>query len=395
MSKKNTKDAYSEIDQIVDSEAFVACVKSGFKEVKDPRTEDNNSYPLVSLLVMVLCAIIAGANAITQIHEYAEIKIGLFQRLLGVDRAPSYSVFWWLLTRLNPKQLQDAFINWINSLPNEIKERIIAIDGKRLRGASHKQSVHLVAAWETSRGLLLGQVKTEEKSNEITAIPELLKTIDIKGAMVTIDAAGCQTGITDQIRDQNGDYMIALKGNQGTLHDEAQNFFAQAEEVGYAEAECVVSTSCEKGHGRIEERKVVVTNQLEWLDAKVKDRWRDLNSLIEVTCRREIKGKISEEKRYYISNLILGSEKAGNAARSHWGIENHLHWTMDVVFLEDASQASTGHAAENLAVFRRMAHNLITADLGGTRGVAKSRRQAAWNDDYAVRLLSRIFEGKV
>ncbi len=150
MSKKNTKDAYSEIDQIIDSEAFAACVKSGFKEVEDPRTQDNNSYPLVSLLVIVLCAIIAGANAITQIHEYAEIKIGLFQRLLGVDRAPSYSVFWWLLTRLNPKQLQDAFINWINSLPSEIKERIIAIDGKRLRGASHKQPVHLVAAWETA-----------------------------------------------------------------------------------------------------------------------------------------------------------------------------------------------------------------------------------------------------
>ncbi len=395
MSKKSPQDTYSEIDQIIDSEVFVECIKTGFKEVGDPRTDDNNSYPLVSLLVMILCAIIAGANAITQIHQYVEIKIGLFQRLLGVDRAPSYSVFWWLLTRLNPKQLQDAFINWINSLPIDVKERIIAIDGKRLRGASHKQPVHLVAAWETGRGLLLGQVKTEEKSNEITAIPELLKTIDIKGATVTIDAAGCQTEITDQIRDQDGNYMIALKGNQGTLHDEAQNFFAQAEEVGYSEAECIVSTSCEKGHGRIEERKVVVTSQLEWLDAKIKSRWRDLNSLIEVTCRREIKGKISEEKRCYISNLILGSKQAGDAVRGHWGIENHLHWTMDVVFLEDASQAATGHAAENLAVFRRMAHNLIKADLGGTRGVAKSRRQAAWDDDYAIRVLSRIFGEKV
>lgn len=197
MSKKSLQDTYSEIDQIIDSEAFVECIKTGFKEVGDPRTDDNNSYPLVSLLVMILCAIIAGANAIAQIHQYEEVKIGLFQRLLRVDRAPSYSVFWWLLTRLNPKQLQDAFINWINSLPNDMKERIIAIDGKRLRGASHKQPVHLVAAWETGRGLLLGQVKTKEKSNEITAIPELLKTIDIKGATVTIDAAGCQTEITD------------------------------------------------------------------------------------------------------------------------------------------------------------------------------------------------------
>ena len=185
MIKKNRKDAYSEIDQIIDSQAFVECVKNGFKEVGDPRTEDNNSYPFVSLLVMVLCAIIAGANAITQIQEYVEIKIGLFQRLLGVDRAPSYSVFWWLLTRMNPNQLQDAFINWINSLPSEVKERIIAIDGKRLRGASHKQPVHLVAAWQTGRWLLLGQVKTEEKSNEITAIPELMK----------LPAASCEVSV--------------------------------------------------------------------------------------------------------------------------------------------------------------------------------------------------------
>lgn len=222
-----------------------------------------------------------------------------------------------------------------------------------------------------------------------------MKTIDIKGTTITIDAAGCQTEIVDQIRDQDGNYMIALKGNQGTLHDEAQNFFAQAEEVGYFEVECAVSTNSEKGHGRIETRKIVVTNQLEWLDAKVKNRWRDLNSLIEVTCRRGIKGKISEEKHYYISNLILSPEKAGVASRGHWGIENHLHWTMDVGFLEDASQAASGHTAENLALFRRMAHNLIKADLGGTRGVAKSRRQAAWDDDYTVRVLSRLFTEKV
>ena len=234
-----------------------------------------------------------------------------------------------------------------------------------------------------------------EKSNEITAIPELLQTIDVKGATVTLDAAGCQTEIVDRIRDQGGNYIIALKGNQGILHDEAQNFFTQAEEAGYAEAECVVSTSSEKGHGRIEERKIVVTSQLEWLDAKIRGRWRDLSSLIEVTCHREVKGKTSEEKRCYISNLVLSPKKAGDAIRSHWGIENHLHWTMDVIFLEDASRASAGHTAENLAVFRRMAHNLIKADLGGTRGVAKSRRQAAWDDDYAIRVLSRLFQTKV
>jgi len=265
MAKKNPKDTYSEIDQVVDNEAFVECIREGFKEVEDPRSP-GSAYEFASLLVIILCAIIAGANAITHIHEYAEMKISLFQRLLGIDRAPSYSVFWWLLTRLNPHQLQNAFIGWIQSLPSDVKEQIIAIDGKRLKGASQKEPVHLVAAWETGRGVLLGQVKTAEKSNEITAIPELLKTIDIKGATITIDAAGCQTDIVDDIRRQDGNYLIALKGNQGTLHGEAENFFAQAAEAGYEEAECVVATGVEKGHGRIEERKVVVTNQLDWLD---------------------------------------------------------------------------------------------------------------------------------
>ncbi len=267
MAKKNPKDTYSEIDQVIDNKTFIECIKDGFKEVEDPRSP-GSSYALASLLVIILCAIIAGANAITHIHEYAQTKIGLFKRLLGIDRAPSYSVFWWLLTRLNPNQLQNAFIGWIQSLPNDVKERIIAIDGKRLRGASQKEPVHLVAAWETSRGLLLGQIKTAEKSNEITAIPELLKTIDIKDATITIDAAGCQTDIVDDIRTQGGNYMIALKGNQGILHAEAENFFAQAAEAGYEEAECTVATEVEKGHGRIEERRVVVTNQLDWLNEK-------------------------------------------------------------------------------------------------------------------------------
>lgn len=393
MSKKNRKDIYSAIDQLIDNESFVESIKHDFQRIEDPRSEDNQRYPLASLLVMILCAVIAGANAITHIHEYVDMKADLFQRLLGISQAPSYSVFWWLLTRLNPERLKDTFVSWITSLPDEVKDRIIAIDGKRLKGASHKQPLHLVSAWETGRGLLLGQVKTEEKSNEITAIPELLKTVDIQGATVTIDAAGCQKEIVKQIREQGGNYVIALKGNQGSLNDEAQNFFAQAGEIGYVEANCAVALFTEKGHGRIEERKVVVTSQLDWLD--LRGEWVDLNSLIEVTCRREVKGKISEEKRRYISNLVPTPEKAGNAVRQYWGIENHLHWIMDVVFDEDASQAASGHTAENLALFRRMAHNLITADLGGTRGVAKSRRQAAWDDDYAIRVLSRIFRGNV
>jgi len=303
---------------------------------------------------------------------------------LGIEQPLGYLVFWWLLVRLDPQKLQESFLRWIRQIPTDVKERIIAVDGKRLNGAS-KQLVHLVSAWEAGRGLLLGQVKTAEKSNEITAIPELLNVIDIKGATITIDAAGAQKKITDAIREGKGDYMIALKGNQGHLHDEAQNFFAQAREAGYEGCECILGKTLEKGHGRIEEREAVVTSHLDWLDCR--DEWRDLRTLIEITTRREIKGKMSTEQRYYFSSMALTAEKALQLVRRHWSIENHLHWMMDVVFREDACTVSTGNAAENFALFRRMAQSILQVEAGGTKGIAMRRRQAAWNDDYMVKLL--------
>jgi len=391
MRKKNPREFYSEIDQIVDREAFLESVREGFKDVEDPRAVDNQGYRLVDLLIIIVCAILAGANTITDIHTYAQVKIGMFQQLLQMSTAPSYDVFWWLLTRLNPKQVESSFVHWIQSLPEEDKNRLIAIDGKHLRGAATGgKQVHLVSAWDSNRSLLLGQVKAHEKSNEITAIPELLDNLDLTDATVTIDAAGCQTDIADKIRSGGGNYVIALKGNQGTLHAEADNFFMQAREVGFEDADCKTSSSCEKGHGRIEEREVVVTNQLDWLDNRVN--WKDLKSLIEVTSRRTIKGKTSEERRFYISSLELTPEQAGSIVRSHWTIENRLHWNMDVNFCEDASLATAGNAADNLAALRRLTSTMIRIDLGGVRGTAQRRRQAAWDDSWTLKLLSRIFE---
>jgi predicted transposase YbfD/YdcC len=393
MTQKKPKNFYSEIDQIADREAFIDSVREGFSEIEDPRAQDNQVYHLVDILVMILCAILAGANTILDIYDYAQLKIGLFQRILKIEKAPSYDVFWWLLTRLDPEQIENCFVRWIQSLPDEDKEKLIAIDGKHLRGAARNKKIHLVSAWDSSRSLLLGQVKANEKSNEITAIPELLDSLDLTNATVTIDAAGCQTDIVEKIRDGGGNYVIALKGNQGTLQAEAENFFRQAKEVGLEAADCKTSSSNEKGHGRMEERTVVVTSQLDWLDCKSK--WKDLTTLIEVTSRRTIKGKMSEERRFYISNLILTPERAGEIARSHWSIENRLHWNMDVNFDEDASLAATGNAAENLAILKRLASTMIRIDLGGVRGTAKRRRQAAWDDSWTIRLLSRIFEVKL
>lgn len=315
----------------------------------------------------------------------------MFRQLLQLETAPSYDVFWWLLTRLNPRQIESSFVRWIQSLPDEDKEKLIAIDGKHLRGAgSRGKQVHLVSAWDSNRSLLLGQVKAREKSNEITAIPQLLDSLDLANATVTIDAAGCQTDIVEKIRAGGGNYVIALKGNQGTLHAEADNFFTQARDMGYEDAHCTTSSSCEKGHGRIEERVVAVTNQLDWLGCRSK--WKDLKSLIEVTSRRTIKGKATEERRFYISSLVLTSKQAGEIVRSHWSIETRLHWNMDVNFCEDANLATAGNTAENLAALKRLTATMIRIDLGGVRGTAHRRRQAAWDDAWTLKLLSRIFE---
>lgn len=390
MARKRTKEFYSEIDQIADSEAFLESIRKGFYDVEDPRVQDNQSYSLVSLLVMVLCAILAGGNTILDIYDYAHLKLKMFQRILQIEEAPSYNVFWWLLTRLNPRQLEGSLLRWIQSLPEKEKEKLISIDGKHIKGVARNAKIHLVSAWDSNRSLLLGQIKANEKSNEITAIPELLASLDLTNATITIDAAGCQTGIVEKIRDGGGNYMIALKGNQGTLQEEARNFFTQARDIGHQEAGCKTASSLEKGHGRIEEREVVVTHELDWLDCKPK--WKDLTSLIEVTSRRTIGGKTTQEKRLYISNLKLNPERAGEIVRSHWSIENRLHWNMDVNFGEDASLAAIGNAPENLAALRRLASTMIRIDLGGVLGTAQRRRQAAWDDSWTLRLLSRIFE---
>ena len=388
MANRNENKFYPVVDQLLDQQAFIESIETEFQDIEDPRVKDNVSYPLPALIVIILSAVLAGANSISHIHEFAKIKINLFKRILGIEKAPSYSVFWWLLVMLNPQKLQETFLRWMKALPTEIKERVIAIDGKRLNGTQQRK-VHLVSAWETGRSLLIGQLKTEEKSNEITAIPELLETIDVKGATVTIDAAGCQKNIVEKIRIAEGNYLIALKGNQGTLHAEAQNFFDQAREVKYEGTKCAKTKKIEKAHGRNEEREVVVTNNLEWLDCR--EKWRDLTSLIEVTSRREIKGKVSKEKRYYISNLILTPEKAMELVRGHWGIENHLHWTMDVIFREDDSYINTGNAPENLATVRRMAQSIIQTEAKCTKGISKRRRQAGWDDTYLLKLLGILF----
>lgn len=376
---------YTDADQEIDIRSYEEAVKNAFIEVQDVRL-DNINYPFYGILLIILAATLAGCTAITHIYEYSKAKRELFRRLLGIEHEPSYSLFWWILTRTNHEELNQAFARWIRVAAGELENKIIAIDGKRLRGAKNIP-IHYVSAYECTHGFLLGQVKTEEKSNEITAIPELLKVIDVEGAIITIDAAGCQKAIVKDIKERGGDYIIALKGNQDTLYAEAQNYFSQARVAGYEWVDCERDISHDKGHGRIETREITVIRDLEWLDC-LKD-WRDLRSLIEVKSTRAIKGHSTEELRYYISSKDMSAETANKNIRLHWGIENSLHWVLDVIFGDDLSRANRGHAGENLGLFRRMAYFLFKQDSEkGT--MASKKRLAMWEESYMLKLLANF-----
>jgi predicted transposase YbfD/YdcC len=289
---------------------------------------------------------------------------------------------------VDPKAFESCFVQWVQTLAENI-QGVIAIDGKTIRNSGDsfrgKKSSHIVTAFAAENDIILGQLKTAEKSNEITAIPELLNTLMLKGCVVTIDAMGCQTAITKKIRDQKGDYVIGLKGNQGKLHDEAVNFFDQAMDVSIEETRCDYFKTVEKGDGRIEEREIWVTSELAWLEGF--EGWDGLKSLICVRSTRCEKGKTTVERRHYISSLQVGAERVGEIIRLHWGIENKVHWHLDVSFNEDKSKIRAGYGAENFSLLKHCVLNLVKADTTEKDSVSLKRKMAGWNPVYRLRLL--------
>ncbi len=266
---------------------------------------------------------------------------------------------------------------------------MIAVDGKTICNSADprtgRKPLHIVTAFAAENDIILGQLRTAEKSNEITAIPELLSTLKLKGCIVTIDAMGCQKAITEKIKDLGGDYVVGLKGNQGKLHAEAVNFFDQVLETGAQEAGCSYAKTIEKEHGRIEEREVWVTSDLEWLDGV--EEWKGLKSLICVRGTRHEKGKTKVERRYYISSLYEAADRIGKIIRVHWGIENKLHWHLDVTFNEDKSKIRAGHGAENFSLLKRCVLNLVKADTSQKTSLRIKRMKAGWDPAYRLRLL--------
>ncbi len=389
MASKSLKNAYTELDKELDIEEFRDSVLNYFSNIPDPRKRCNLTYKLEHIFFIILSAVLAGANSINQVSVFAQAKAQWIKRLIAIDTIPSYGIFWWTLVRIKPEFLRQLLGSWLESLPEGLRDQVLAIDGKCLRGtqesATLNPTLHLVSLFAVEKGIILAQQPVEDKSNEITAIPIVLEQIDIRGAIITSDAMGCQTHIAKKICDAGADYVLALKGNAGYIYDDVVDYFEEAEKAGYEYLEHTFSFEKDLGHGRVVSRTVRCVQDIDWLPQL--DRWEKLKGIIEVVTERDEKREIFKERRYYITSLDADGVRCGRIIKSHWGIENNLHRQLDVNFVEDASVVNTGYAAENLATFRRLALNM----LGSGKGLLERRKKAGWDENYLTEVVRKFF----
>jgi len=359
-----------------------------FSTIADPRVDRRKKHQLSDIFFIALCATICGADNWVAIERFGKAKENWFIEQLDLENGiPSHDTFGDVFAAIDTEQFSECFSNWVTDLADLAEEDVIAMDGKCLRRsidkASKKAAIYMVSAWSRKNSLVLGQVKVDDKSNEITAIPKLLSRLDIAGAVITIDAMGCQKKIAEQIIDQGGDYVLSLKGNHGTLHDDVETYFTSALSPE------ITAETVNGDHGRIETRSVRVTDEIEWL--KKDHSWSGLKSIVAVTAKREVDKKITEETRYFISSLSANDpNKLEHAVRAHWAIENNLHWVLDLAFDEDSNRTRKGYSASNLAVIRHMALNLIKTEKTAKVGVKTKRMMAGWDNDYLLKILGVI-----
>jgi predicted transposase YbfD/YdcC len=364
-------------------------IESFFERIDDHRRH-NKLHKLIDVILIAICAVVAGADTYEQIENFGKKRKRWLSKFLELPYGiPSHDTFGRIFERMNPNEFQNCFKLWIESVTERTKGQVIAIDGKTLR-RSHdksgdKKAIHMISAWASSNQVVLGQLKTEEKSNEITAIPHLLKLLDISGCIITIDAMGTQKKIAQTIIKNDGDYVLAVKENHKTLYDDTVLFFKEMESMKSEGFTFDEHKTVDGGHGRIETRKYVMTSDIGWLQDK--ERWAGLKSLGMVESTREIKGECSHEQRYYISSLECDAKKFGDAVRSHWGIENSVHWVLDIAFREDESRIRKGSAPENFAAIRHIALNLLRNNKTFKGSVKTKRLNAAMDTKYLENIM--------
>jgi predicted transposase YbfD/YdcC len=360
-----------------------------FSKIKDPRVDRRKRHILSEIIVLAICAVVGGSDDWVGVEEFGIDRYDWFKQFLSLPNGiPSHDTFGRVFSLISPTEFEACFIEWINLLRFKIPGEFVAIDGKNLRRShdekSGKSAIHRVSAWASENALVLGQLKTNAKSNEMTAIPQLIELLDLSGSIITIDAMGCQKDIAKLIIDKQADYVLNLKANQGNLFDEVQQFFLEKLANDFEKSSLFYCQIATENHGRSEVRRYWVTDQISELTHIAP--WKNLNLIGMVESQRTARGETVVERRFFISSLENNVQLFARAVRQHWGIENSVHWVLDIGFREDESRIRTGHAPENMAVLRHIALNLLRGD-DTPLGIKNKRLKAARNIDYLAHVL--------
>jgi predicted transposase YbfD/YdcC len=371
-------------------------VLAHFESLEDPRSHVNRQHPLTSVVVIALMAVLAGANGPTAIARWAKLKADLLLQVLSLPHGvPGKDVFRRVLATLTPRAFQTCFANWLQALRQQaasatgIQQPVLAIDGKTARRSHDRRkglgALHSVSVWASEFGLSLGQVACDDKSNEIAAIPELLRLVDIQGAIITIDAMGTQKAIAAQIKEGGGDYVLALKANHEKLYQAVVDHFADHSQDDFARVAARVHATAEVGHGRQERRTYIqVPMPAEWPERAL---WQGVKTLGVVVAECVRNGKETTEARFYLSSLELGIKRFAHAVRSHWGIENSCHWSLDITYREDESRIRDKHLRENFAWLNRLTLSLLKQH-PNKDSIAMKRRSCGWSDEFMLEVLT-------